>query len=217
MRKCPMPSDGACCRHNSSDLRKHQECHEQVQRCRSKLQPSVDGALSGQHTDTEALAAQSSSRPAATDHTAKQMQHSAQQDTTAKASPRDYSVAMPTACRRMLTTTDLANNGKQGHNLSYDLALDASSDSLDFPDDGTSRSNFAATRLPCLGGTRASFKPKATDQSMTIKTSQNRRRKSKKNGNDRDSEPCHANTADKALGNRSVASWRPRCAYRKSC
>ena len=145
-----MAFDGCCCSFASRDLKMHDEGRAPTQTDKFMLQTSVTGASFGQHTDEAALAEQSCCRPAAVDYTAKQMQHRTQQDATTKASPHNYSKAMPNTRNNTLTKTDLANNGKQDSDTSHNPALDASSDSRDFPDkrDSTQQERDDAHILP---------------------------------------------------------------------
>ena len=173
-----MAFGGVCCNVAFNDLRKHYECRgARFHLPRDTHQTSVNGVLIGRRTNHEALAEQSNCQTAALDHTAKQMQHRIQPDANTTASPHNYSKAMPSTRQSTLQMTGLADNGKQHDKMSYDSALDASSDSGDFPDDGTPRSAHATKRQHCLGGTRASLVRKAADLATMLKTPRHRRRK----------------------------------------
>ena len=108
----PTATDGVSCSFSFHDLKKHYERHDASGR-KAWLSTSIHCTVLGQNTDREALAEQSSCRPAATDDIAQQTQHRTQQDATATASPHNYSMALPTTRNDSLSMTDRANNGNQ--------------------------------------------------------------------------------------------------------
>ena len=155
-----MAADGASCSFSFNDLKKHYERHDASGR-KAWLSTPIHCALLGQNTDRDALAEQSSCRPAATDDTAQQTQHRTQQTATATASPHNYSMALPSTRNDSESVTDHATNGNQDSNADQNTALDASSDSWDFPDEETPRGIYIAMRTSCLNGSRLVLVPKA--------------------------------------------------------
>ena len=118
---------------------------------------------------------------------------------------------MPNLRNNIMPKTDLANNGKQGSNMSHNTALDAPSDSRDFPDDGPPHNKKATTLISCFQGTRAALARKADVPATTLKTPRQRHNNPNKDSNNCDSAHSHVNTTDNDHGHNSVvydnADW----------
>ena len=101
---------------------------------------------------------------------------------------------MPNTRTKPQTKTGYANNGKQGSNMSHNTALDAPSDSRDFPDDGPPHNKIATTLISCFQGTRAALARKADHPATMLKTPRQRHNNPNKDSNNCDSAHSHVNT-----------------------